>query len=772
MRESSFSRIGRFAARWPWLVIGGWAVVLVVMGSFAGGLSERLSGGGFDVPGSESLAVKQDLAHRFTRQFSATGLVVVHEPHETVDSPSFRDALQRVGDRLASVEGVDGVASFATTGNSAFVSPDRHTTYVVVGVTGTDSEQAVTGGRIIAVVEDVRASVPGFEVLAGGAPTFLNRFNEVGREDLEEAELVSFPVTLLVLVVAFSSVVAAGLPVLLALVSLVVTLGILFFLAGRVDMSIYVTNTASVLGIGVGIDYALFVVTRFREELRRGHDVPRAVEQAVATSGQAVALSGITVVVALAGMFLVDVQAFSSMAIGSMTVVAVAVLVAITLLPAVLRLVGRRIDRLQVPSLFRSGGQAGGFWHRWAVTVMRRPWLSIAASLALLVPLALPVSGIRLGPSSPSMLPADEMPRLATERLAQAFGEGVVGPLEVLVEMPGGAGRPENLAKIDRLTRAVAADPAVSQVVSLTSVIPGADLATYERAYAGGLAGLDPRLAPVVDGLVNWDRGTDLARITVIGKDAPEAAATERLLDRVRDRYIAEQGLKGAVRVGGTPAANVDLSRRLAERLPLVVGSVLALSFVLLVMAFRSLVVPTKAILMNLLSVGAAYGLLVAIFQNGWGEQLLGFRSEGNITSYVPLFLFTALFGLSMDYEVFLMSRMKEEYEATGSNELAVARGLEATARTITSAALVMVTVFAAFAAGSIVVFKEIGVGLAAAIFLDATVVRALLVPAAMKLMGRWNWWMPAALERVLPRLALERSSEREQPAVVTRASD
>jgi RND superfamily putative drug exporter len=409
-----------------------------------------------------------------------------------------------------------------------------------------------------------------------------------------------------------------------------------------------------------------------------------------------------------------------------------------------------------------------GFWHRWAVRIMRRPWAFIAAALAVLLVLAVPFAGIRLGQPGAAILPAGESPRLATERLAAEFGAGVTGPMEILVDTPGGAGTRANLERVDRLTQALKGDNAAASVQSLTSALPRAGLDAYAKLYAGGLEGIDAKLAPAVAGLANWDRGADLARITVVTREAPESEAAEGLVDRTRDRYIPAAGLAGQARVGGATANNLDLSREISGQLPVVVLAVLALSFVLLAMAFRSLVLPLQAIAMNLLSVGAAYGLIVAVFQWGWGEQLLGFTSEGHIEVFVPLFLFSILFGLSMDYEVFLLSRIREEYLRTGDNQLAVARGLESTARTITSAALVMVTVFAAFAAGRLVPFKEMGFGLAVAVLIDATLVRTILVPAVMRLVGRWNWWMPAWLDRWLPRIALE-TADADAPSARTR---
>src|SRR5215216_4052118 len=401
--NSLLGRLGSFTVRRRWYVIGAWVVLLAVMASFASGLQERLGSGGFEVPGSQSLAVQRDLERRFANQFPTTALVTVHDQTRTVDDPAFRSVVEGIAARVGAVPDVGGVASFPSTGSPAFVSPDRHTTYLVVGLSGDQNTQLDTAP---AVAEAARKDLPGgVEVEIGGAAAFYERFNTISRDDLEQAERVSFPITLVVLLLAFTSLVAAGLPIMLALVSLGVTLGALYLLAGVIDMNVYVTNTASIVGIGIG--YALFVVTRFREELRRGRPVAEAVPLTLATSGRAVALSGATVIVALAGMFLVDIQAFRSMAIGSMSVVAVAVLAAITLLPAVLSLVGHWVDRLRIPVLRPRAAEGEGFWHRWAVRIMRRPWAFLAAALAVLLVLAVPFAGIRLGQPGAAVLPAD-----------------------------------------------------------------------------------------------------------------------------------------------------------------------------------------------------------------------------------------------------------------------------------------------------------------------------------------------------------------------------
>ena len=750
-QTSLFGRLGAFAARSRWWVIGVSVVMLAVMGAFAPGLQKRLSPGGFEVPGTEGLSVQTKLDERFTQQFASTALVVVRSHGSTVDDPRFAGFVQRLAADVAAMPGVEGVISFWSTGAPSFVSASRTTTYVVVGLEGGQNEWLETSATLVEKVGEVATDE--FEVLVGGQSPFFNRLSEVAQHDIEVAELAAFPVTALVLVLGFGTLVAAGLPLLLGLLSLVVTLGALYFLAGATEMSIFVANTASIIGIGVGIDYALFVVTRYREELRHGRTVPDAIAASIASSGRAVFLSGMTVILALAGLFLVDIQAFRSMAIGSMSVVAVAVLGALTFLPALLAVLGRRVDRGRLPFVKEPGVVAAdGFWHRWAMRIMRRPWSALAGSVLVLAVLSAPVFGIKLGYPGPDVLPADEQPRRATELLAREFGPGLVGPMDVLVEAPGGV--LGELERIDDLTRRLAADPDVAEVQSVTSFFPSPQVAS--ATLGAGLQALPPQLAGALQGRVNWDKGGDLAHILVVPDLVPESPEAADLLDRIRTDIVPAAGLAGRVEVGGTTALNLDLSEAIESQMPAVVATVLGLSFLLLMMAFRSLLLPLKAIVMNLLSVGAAYGIIVALFQWGWAEDVMGFTSNGHIEVFVPLFLFSVLFGLSMDYEVFLMSRMREEYVRTGSNELAVARGLEGTARTITSAAAVMVVVFLAFATGRVLPFKEMGFGLAVAVLIDATLVRTVLVPAAMRLMGDWNWWMPAWLDHLVPKIALE----------------
>ena len=717
-----FSRLGRHAVDHPRAVLAVWGLLLVGLGVLGLGLPDRLGTGGFDVPGSDSLQVQQLLETEFPGQ-SADPTVVVLQADTLSDAAGLPVAVAGVRDRVAVVEGVAGIRSYLDQGGAALLSADGRTTYLSISLAGDQNEQVRIAADVEAAATD--GAPPGITISTGGKAALYSHVNEISRSDLETAELLSFPITLIVLLLVFGSGVAAGLPVLLAMVSLVITLGLLYLLTMVTTLSIYVTSTASIIGIGVGIDYALFIVTRYREELSAGVPGREAVIKSVSTSGRSVAVSGLTVVVALAGMFLVDIQGFRSMAIGSMTVVTLAVVASLTLLPAVLGMLGPRIERFAirrgVPARHRTSG-----WHLWALRVMRRPVRFLLAALATLLVLAAPLAGISLGQPSASTLPAGTGPRVALEQLSAAFGPGAVGPVEVVVPTPGGADDPVNVARLQDLEAALAADPGV--------------LAVNGAAAVAG--------APT-SGLVSQDGS--LARIIVVGTDNPQSTAGQALVGRIRDVIIPSTGVDALV--GGQGASDLDLTDKISERLPWVVGGVLTLSFLLLVVALRSIILPLKAIVMNLLSVAAAYGVVVALFQWGWGGDILQFQSEGFIQAFVPLFLFSVLFGLSMDYEVFLMTRMREEWDRTGSNELAVARGLERTGRTVTSAALIMVVVFAAFTASRLLAFKAMGFGLAAAVLIDATVVRVVAVPAAMRLLGDLNWWLPAWLDRRLPHL-------------------
>ncbi|MCA1727231.1 MAG: MMPL family transporter, partial [Actinobacteria bacterium] len=574
---------------------------------------------------------------------------------------------------------------------------------------------------------------------------------DITQHDLERSESIAIPIALLILIAALGSLIAAGMPLALALMSLMISFALIGVFATFVETNVFAQNLASMIGIGVGIDYALFILARFRSELKTGLSVGEAVAEAVATSGKAVLVSGLTVVVALSGVLLVNIQAYRTMGVAAMIAVAVAALAAVTLLPALLGWVGRRIDKFSIHR--RADREEGRYWHRWAMAVMKRPWTALLACLVLLAFLAWPARNLALGSSGPSILPEDHPARRAFEIASRAFGEGQGEPTKVLLETSAPVTSPEGLAEVAAISEAVAADPEVLSVASITTLLPPG--VTPEQAIR------TPEGQQLFAQFVSRDGM--LTQIQAVTEHSPQSEIVHQMVHRLRDGLPGVVGEGSTVLVGGQPGLDVDLTEEMGDKLVPVVGLVLLLSFLVLMLFFRSLLLPLKAILMNLASVLAAYGVLVFVFQDGHFEQLLGFKAAGHIEAFLPLFLFTTLFGLSMDYEVFLLARIREEYVRTKDNTEAVGWGLEHTARIITSAAAIMVVVFGAFAFAELVPIKAMGFGLATAVLLDATLIRTILVPATMRLMGDWNWWLPGWLDRILPHVALEGST----PAMV-----
>jgi RND superfamily putative drug exporter len=743
-RRSAFYRMGAFAVRRRWWVLAVWVLVFLAMGPFLGKLTDRLSQGGFEVPGSQSDRVKQAIENDFKGQFEFSDLLVFNASSVTADDPQFKQTVGAVRDALAKSPGV-GAVSDPYTSPVTSISQDRHTVTSVVGLTDDQNEALRHADGLNAAV--ARASKgTGIRALLTGSAPFYAEFSETTTTDLERAEKVALPISLLILVLAFGSLVAAGMPLALALLSLAISFGVISIIAASTTVSIFAQNVASMIGIGVGIDYSLFILNRYRESLKNGAPVPEAVAHSIATSGKAVFVSGLTVVVALSGTQLVNLAAFKSMGFSAMIAVFFAGAAALTLLPALLGMVGTKINSLRV---WRRGTGIGEsrMWHRWAMLVMRRPWVALVLSLGVILLLAAPALHLKLGSSGPDILPRGSTPRIAFEISAKAFGAGQVSPAQILVTDPRGV-KTDGFADLYKLAGEIAKDPEVARVDSIATLVPGSSVQDAQAAL-GTL-----QVAPIVNSLVNAN-GTETL-VAVVTNHGPQSDTSSDFVDRLRKKLptITASGVTAAV--GGDPGLNVDINHEMTSKLVPVVGLVLVLSFLVLLFFLRSLLLPLKAILMNTASVLAAYGLMVFVFQDGHLEGLLSFDGAGHIDSFLPLFLFCILFGLSMDYEVFLLARIREEYLRTGDNTEAVGWGLEHTARIITSAAAIMVTVFGAFAFGRMLPIKELGFGLAAAVFLDATIIRIILVPATMRLMGRWNWWLPEWLDRILPKVSLE----------------
>ncbi|MFW6074202.1 MAG: MMPL family transporter, partial [Chloroflexota bacterium] len=526
--------------------------------------------------------------------------------------------------------------------------------------------------------------------------------------------------------------------------------------------NLLIENIITMLGLAIGIDYVLFIITRFREELSAGRNVADAVGVTISTAGKTILFSGLTVLVSVSGLLIVSAPTFQQIAIGMMAVIPVMVIIALTLLPALLAILGPRINRLTPRPLRRAienPNAETGIWARWSRLVMRRPVVWTVGVTLVLLTLSYPVLnlslGITLGAEATEGSPAGDGITILNEN----FSPGELSPIQIVYESRDGQIQDGDLDLIHDLSESLAADPAISQVSSITTALDQS--AGDHSRQTLDMALDDPETAQFLGFLLNVDGDQDLAVVTAVPATSPDADEAYDLVDRIRGDIAPStvEDEQANVFVGGLSAEITDVSDEVLTKFPFVLLFVLSLSFLLLMTIFRSLLLPLKAILMNLLSVGAAYGLLVIVFQEGLGEALFGFESTGHIQVDLPLFTFAIVFGLSMDYEVFLLSRVKEHWERTGTTYDAVAYGLEHTARTITSAAAIMVVVFSAFAFTSLLEVQQIGFALAVAILIDATLIRILLVPATMRLLGEWNWWLPAWLDRILPQVPLSERS-------------
>jgi putative drug exporter of the RND superfamily len=695
-------------------VVSFWVVVLVgviaISQVVGGNLSDSFSSAGS--PSGEAQAL---LARSFPSQAGDSAQVVV-QAHDPVTSGSNRRRIERLVAALRPLPHVSGVVGPFDAGAHHQVSSGRTIAFAQLQFdeqAGTLPNSAAT--RVIATAR--RFAAPGFTVALDGSPISSAENLAPG-----SSEGIGITAAIVIMLLAFGSVIAMGLPIITALLGVGIGFGLVDLLSRAITVATFGPELMAMIGLGVGIDYALFVVTRYRDGLARGRTPRDATIVALQTSGRAVLFAGGTVVISLLGLFLIDQAFMDGMALASIFAVVAVLLGTLTMLPAAFGFSGHAIDRIAIPGLRRRSSTAAttGFWYRWSRQVQRRPLPFAALAVALVAVLAIPFFSMRLAFADAGNDPTGQTTRQAFDLLARGFGPGSNGPLVIAVKLPGRQGVPVAQA----LAQRIAATPGVA------SVSP-------------------PRVNPTATAAV----------IIATPTAAPSAAPTVALVHRLRDQVIPSvtRGRGVRVFVGGETAASVDSATHLSARLPLVIALVILLSFVLLALVFRSILIPIKAAIMNVLSIGAAYGVIVAVFQWGWGLSAFGSFGKGPIDPWIPLMMFVITFGLSMDYEMFLLSQMQEVWLKTRDNATAVAGGLASTAKVITAAAAIMVCVFGSFVINDpLRILDVFGLGLAVAILVDATVIRMILVPSLMEMLGNRTWWMPDWLERRLPRLALE----------------
>ncbi|MFQ5878933.1 MAG: MMPL family transporter [Dehalococcoidia bacterium] len=736
-----FGLLGRYTyrLRWPLIV----AFVLLFLGGIAygAGVIGDLVGAGFQDPNSESARSQQTLIDRLGVG-TADVVAVFSSPGLTADDPAFAQQVQSALDRVAADPVVVRVTSFYTTGADYFVSLDGRKTFAVVEMAGTDSEKLAAFPRLKSALRSTQLSL----LLGGEVPANQSAQDTVER-DLQRAELLSLPLVAVLLLLFFGGLVAAGVPLLVGGFAIAMALAFTRLLAQFTDVSIFALNIITLMGLGLAVDYSLFLVNRFREELAAGRSADTAVANTLATAGKAVAFSGLAVAVSLLGLLFFPVMFLRSMAIGGALVVLLALVGALVVLPAVLSVLGPRINSLSFRRK-RPQAQASHFWHRIATAVMRRPL--VVAALVLVVLLAMGTPFLRIQTSVPDarIFPPQNQVRQVYELLhsAREFPPNEITPVQVAVTTDGPILSPVNVGALYDYVQTIQELPGVRRVDSIVSVAPSLTRDQYQAIYSR-----PDLLLPQQRQRLSQFASGDTTIVSVVSDFAPLSPQAQQQLQAIRSLPTGDLHAL----VGGITAQLIDVRDAMLGMLPFALAFVAGVTLVVLFLAFGSLVVPLKAIVMNVLSLTASFGALVWIFQDGHLEGLLRFQSLGSIDLTMPVLMFAIVFGLSMDYEVFLLSRIKEEYDRTGHNRLSVATGLEKTGRIITSAAAILVVVIAAFATSSMIFIKELGVGMALAIAVDATIVRALLVPAAMQLLGRANWWAPAPLRRAWQRLGV-----------------
>jgi RND superfamily putative drug exporter len=733
----STEAIARATSRRPWLTIGIWSLLFVLAGFLRATLFDDVITTKFEPTNSPESKVGDTLIERLTGPKGTNEVVIVQSQTLTVDAPEFQQKVSVITSALADlgpdIIRPDTLFNYYQTRAGALVSEDRQSTIIPFTMAGDFDDGSDH-------IEEVSDAVDGFKgdprlkVLMVGQATVGLDFQEVSQDGLKKGEMFGAPIALLILIVVLGALVAAVIPLIMAIFAIVLALGLASLVGQLFELSFFVENIIFMIGLAVGIDYSLFVVSRYREERGRGLEKLEAIARAGGTANRTVVFSGMTVVVGLVGMLLVPSNVFIGIGLAAIFVVVASVFAALTLLPAILGLLGDRINKLPVPFVGRSLSnfdyyQTGGLWGRVARRVMQQPVISLVLASGLLIASLVSFFDINTGSSGVSSFPDAIESKEGFLILDEKFSAGEVTPAEVVID--GDIDSPAVQAAIQRLTAIFMADPEFDT----------------------------PR--PLI---VSEARDLALLSVPVAGDSASKK--TENVIKKLRAESVpsAFEGVLAKVYVTGQTAKNIDFAQMAKEAALVVIPFVLAVSLILLMLVFRSIVVPIKAIILNLLSVGATYGILVLVFQKGVLAGTFGFQEAESIEAWIPIFLFAILFGLSMDYHVFLLSRMRERFDQTQDNTESVAFGIRSTGRLITGAALIMVAVFWGFAAGDLVGLQQMGFGLGLAVLLDATIVRIILVPASMKLLGKWNWYLPKWLEW-LPDLRVEARREHPVPA-------
>ncbi len=756
-----FYHLGKIATRFRWLIVGLWMVAVAVALPFAPQASQVLQSGGFISSDAESQRAINVLTQKLHLNQTIVQVIFTSKNY-TADEPRF---IQQSQQALAQVKGWSQVAQIISfTDNPRQISTDRHAAYANI-LLRPDPD---TAAKLLPKLSQKIQKVPDLQYSVGGGPVFYEDIQSVSEDDLRRAELLAFPFAIIALLFVFRSVIAAILPAFVGGFAVVIALALIFALGHVTPLSIFVLNITTLFGLGLGVDYSLFMVSRFREEIAHGRSIEDAVVLTVATAGRAVAFSGLTVSIGLLGLVFFHINMLHSVGLGGMLVVLLAVLAALTLLPAILSIIGLNVNKwpVRLPRFGKAPVVAPvnsvphhGFWYRLSHFVMRYPVRVLVPVLLLLISFGLPFLGVRFSAPDASILPKDVPSRQAYDLISSRFNDRETTPILLAVQTKGDVMTPENISNLYYYIKRIEANPNVDRVDSIVSADPRFTLEQYQIIYTHPKLIADPYVAALAKSSV----AGNATFVQVISKYGMLDPRSQTLVQTIRN---TPPGNGITTLVDGGTAGDMDYVSSLYTDFPYAILVIALTTYVALMLLFRSVLLPLKAIIMNTLSIAACYGALVVIFQNGFLHQLLNFTPLGFVEASSPILLFCTIFGLSMDYEVFLLSRVQEAFWQTGNNTRAVALGLQRSGGIITSAAVIVIVVSMCFISANMIIVKALGLGMALAVLIDATLVRGLLVPATMRLLGDLNWWLPfSGVQRHPPTLAEYMVTEESAPA-------
>ncbi|PEJ11476.1 MMPL family transporter [Bacillus wiedmannii] len=743
------SKLGMFIFRTRWITILTWGVILIIAGITGGDTSQKLTGGGGDVPGSESVKVKEIFSQEFEKRGNPSLLLVVKDQENKVDSSIYADKLREILKKLEQEKEVKSITSMLDADDKtkqSMIGSDEKTTisYVELNI---DENKAV---KVLPEIQeifnknvqnlDIDAHLVGSAAVMGDMATF-------SQSGLVKAEMIVLPLIFIILFLIFRSLVATLIPFIITILAITGATGIIGIAASYMEMSVFVMNATMMLGLGVGVDYSLFMVNRFRIELEKEKDVKKALKVTMHTAGHSVIFSGLTVIGAMSILFIVNIPAIKSLAFGAIAVVFVAMLATLTLLPAILLLLGERINWGTLKWFSKRNNKNSSGWIKWSKLVMKRPVIFLMASLILLISLAIPSYQLKLFSPDVTILPEESNVKKGFKLLQDTFGKGRLSPHYVVLESEEDVVNKNNLQYLSDLVEKL---NNMEQIKEVTTVLPAFEgVPTEKIPQMLSSSELPKNAKEVINNFISKDRKYMV--VEFITQETAASKETRDLIENLREDIKSKMNIPKELKVyvGGETAISLDHNNEIFTSLLPSILLMLALIYIVLLITFKSILLPLKAILLNLISIGATYGILILIFIKGYGANLLGIEVADSIVSFVPVLLLALLFGLSTDYEVFLMSRVQEEYRKTNNNEQSIAIGLQETGPLISGAALLMIAVFTGFAFSGMLPIQVLGIGLAVGIFLDATIVRLVLVPVSMVLLGKWNWWLPSFSNKV-----------------------